>query len=411
MWSFSRLGTFLSCKRQFKYRYIDKISYEGTYIETFMGNVVHKTLDGLYQELKIKELMPFEQLEALYDRLWNEQFKEYEEIKIVKQDRDYDDYYKIGLKCVGNYYNENLDSLKDPKFKFIYTETTFRTANILSKSSDMKLAFTGKIDRIDVYDDKIEIHDYKTSENPPTELEINTKFDYKQLPIYKKLLLLDYRFKDIKEIRVIWHFLRHKLKYEKRVKDEELEETVDTIEKIVKEERREQEYMPTKSMLCNWCSYMKICPLFSNKELIEKNPYDPDIQEGPKLTKSYIELKKEEKELQGKIDGIKEKLIAYSEKFSGEPVYTIESEDKDGQITIKHATEKRIPLSGDPLREDLEKRLKEKGVWEEFSILSSRSINNKINKEGLSDEMQEFFDMYTEDEEVVEIRRSKTKKK
>ena len=107
MWSFSRLGTFLSCKRQFKYRYIDKISYEGTYIETFMGNVVHKTLDGLYQELKIKELMPFEQLEALYDRLWNEQFKEYEEIKIVKQDRDYDDYYKIGLKCIGNYYDNN----------------------------------------------------------------------------------------------------------------------------------------------------------------------------------------------------------------------------------------------------------------------------------------------------------------
>jgi hypothetical protein len=110
-------------------------------------------------------------------------------------------------------------------------------------------------------------------------------------------------------------------------------------------------------------------------------------------------------------EDIKEKLVAYSEKFSGEPMYTIESEDKDQQVTIKHTIEKRIPSSGDPLRDDLEKRLKEKGVWDEFSMLSSRSINSKMNKENLSDEMQEFFDMYTEDEKVVEIRQSKVKKK
>ena len=82
MWSFSRLGTFLSCKRQFKYRYIDKIPYDEAYIEAFMGNIVHETLDRLYQELKIKELIPLEKLEALYDRLWHEKFVEYKEIKM-----------------------------------------------------------------------------------------------------------------------------------------------------------------------------------------------------------------------------------------------------------------------------------------------------------------------------------------
>ena len=71
----------------------------------------------------------------------------------------------------------------------------------------------------------------------------------------------------------------------------------------------------------------------------------------------------------------------------------------------------KIPSSTDPLREDMEKRLKEKGVWEEFSTINSRSINSKINKEKLSDEMQDFFDMYTEEEEVREIRQSNIKKK
>ena len=413
MWSFSKLSTFQSCARKFKFRYIDKIYYNETSIEAFMGSMVHEALDVLYQRLKIGKLIPLKDLEDVYRNFWSEKSKDFEAIRIVKKDLSYDDYFDIGLKCVQDYYSENIDSLKNPQFKFIFTEKTFRTTNILPEPSKLNVPFVGKIDRIDVYDDRVEIHDYKTSAHPPPQLEIESKFDYKQLPLYKRLLLLDYRFKGktAPEIRVVWHFLRHKLKYEKTVNDEELEVALSTIERVVRKERKEQEYSPKKSMLCNWCEYMKICPLFSNKELVEKNPYDPDIQEGPKLAQSYIQLKESEKELQSKIDEVKEKLLAYSEKFSSEPVYAIESEDKNKQVTIKHTVEKRIPSSTDPLRDDMEKRLKDKGAWEEFSTINTRSINSKINKEDLSDDMQDFFDMYTEDQEVVEIRQSKTKKK
>jgi putative RecB family exonuclease len=410
MWSFSKLGTFERCKRRFKFIYMDKIRYQTTSVEAFMGTMVHEALDVLYQRVKIGKLLTLKQLEEEYKKKWEEDSKIYDEIKIVNKELSFDDYFSIGIKCLQNYYEENLDSLMNPKFKFMYTETEFRTKNILPATSRVKIPFRGKIDRIDVYDDRVEIHDYKTSASPPTELEIDTKFDYKQLPLYKRLLLLDYRFKD-KEIRVVWHFLRHKLKYEKVVKDEELEEALDTIEKIVKEERKEQEYRPKKSMLCKWCDYIKICPLYSNEELVKKNPYDPDIVEGPKLAKNYIELRQKEKEIQNEISNVKDRLVEYSKKFSGEPVYTVQTEDQKKQITIKSTVEKKIPSSTDPLREDMEKRLKEKGVWEEFSTINSRSINSKINKEKLSDEMQDFFDMYTEEEEVREIRQSNIKKK
>ena len=410
MWSFSKLGTFLSCKKRFKFRYIDKIYYDTTSIEAFMGSMVHESLDFLYQRVEIGKLITLKDLQTKYEEIWKEKSQEFEDIKIVKKDLSLEDYFGIGMKCLENYYEENLDSLMNPKFKFMYTETTFRTKNILPDSSRITLPFVGKIDRIDVYEDKIEIHDYKTSASPPTQLEIDSKFDYKQLPLYKRLLLLDYRFKD-KEIIVVWHFLRHKLKYEKLVKDEELDVALDTIEKIVKEERREQEYRPNKSMLCNWCDYIKICPLYSNQGLVEKNLNDPEIQEGPKLAKEYIHLREEEKILQSKISDIKDKLVGYSKKFSGEPIYSVKSEDNDRQVTIKLSKEKKVPSSNDPMRVDMEKRLKEIGKWEEFSTINTRSINSKINKEELSDDMQDFFDMYTEDEEVVEIRQGKTKKK
>ena len=195
MWSFSKLSTFQSCARKFKFRYIDKIYYNETSIEAFMGSMVHEALDVLYQRLKIGKLIPLKDLEDVYRNFWDEKSKDFEAIKIAKKDLSYEDYFDIGLKCVQDYYSENIDSLKNPKFKFLFTEKNFRTANILPESSKLKVPFVGKIDRIDVYDDRVEIHDYKTSSNPPTELEIDTKFDYKQLPLYKRLLLLDYRFK------------------------------------------------------------------------------------------------------------------------------------------------------------------------------------------------------------------------
>ena len=409
MWSFSKLGTFERCKRRFKFIYIDKIRYDSTSVEAFMGTMVHEALEILYQKVEIGKLITLKQLEDEYEKKWKESLEQFDEIKIVKKELTMDDYYSIGIKCLQNYYEENLDSLLNPKFKFMFTERKFRTNNILPSSFRLKVPFRGTIDRMDVYEDRVEIHDYKTSSNPPTELEIDTKFDYKQLPLYKRLLLLDYRFKD-KEIRVVWHFLRHKLKYEKVVKDEELEVALETIDRIVREERKEQEYRPKKSMLCNWCDYIKICPLYSNEELVKKNPYDPDVVEGPKLAQEYVELRNKEKEIQNEISDVKDKLVEYSKKFSGEPVYTVQTEDKRKQITIKSTVEKKIPTSTDPLREDLEKKLKEKGVWEEFSMLNSRSINSKINKEKLSDDMQEFFDMYTEEEETREIRQSNVKK-
>ena len=66
MWSFSKLSTFQSCARKFKFRYIDKIYYNETSIEAFMGSMVHEALDVLYQRLKIGKLIPLKDLEDVY---------------------------------------------------------------------------------------------------------------------------------------------------------------------------------------------------------------------------------------------------------------------------------------------------------------------------------------------------------
>ena len=63
MWSFSKLGTFERCKRRFKFIYIDKIRYDSTSVEAFMGTMVHEALEILYQKVEIGKLITLKQLE------------------------------------------------------------------------------------------------------------------------------------------------------------------------------------------------------------------------------------------------------------------------------------------------------------------------------------------------------------
>ena len=79
-----------------------------------MGSMVHETLDVLYQRLKIGKLIPLNDLEGVYRDFWDEKSKDFEAIRIVKKDLSYDDYFDIGIKCVQDYYYENIESLKHP---------------------------------------------------------------------------------------------------------------------------------------------------------------------------------------------------------------------------------------------------------------------------------------------------------
>ena len=99
MWSFSKLGTFERCKRRFKFIYMDKIRYQTTSVEAFMGTMVHEALDVLYQRVKIGKLLTLKQLEEEYKKKWEEDSKIYDEIKIVNKELSFDDYFSIGIKA------------------------------------------------------------------------------------------------------------------------------------------------------------------------------------------------------------------------------------------------------------------------------------------------------------------------
>ena len=56
IYSHSKLSCYETCPYQYKLKYVDKIKVDiPTTIEAFMGDIVHQTLEKLYQNKKFKQ--------------------------------------------------------------------------------------------------------------------------------------------------------------------------------------------------------------------------------------------------------------------------------------------------------------------------------------------------------------------
>src|SRR3990172_10148493 len=90
----SRISTYESCPRQYKYRYVDRIPREEESIEAFLGSRVHEALNKLYRDLQLGKAPSLPGLLAYYEWDWVRRW--HDQVKIVKQDFSIEHYKGIG---------------------------------------------------------------------------------------------------------------------------------------------------------------------------------------------------------------------------------------------------------------------------------------------------------------------------
>ena len=103
VFSHSRLSSFEQCKLKYKFRYIDNIipDIEKT-IESHLGNVVHNTLEWLYNQVKKNKIPTIDEVIVNYSEGWKKDYEE--EIQIVKKYMTAGDYFNKGIQFLINYY-------------------------------------------------------------------------------------------------------------------------------------------------------------------------------------------------------------------------------------------------------------------------------------------------------------------
>ena len=250
IYSHSRLSTYEQCPLKFKYRYIDQIIPEvGETIESLLGKVVHDTLEWLYLLVKKGRVPTIDEIMIYYSTKWERDYDP--KITIVKKDLTNKDYFNKGVKFLIDYYM---------KHKPFNDNTLEVEKGIVIEIGDYKIR--GFIDRLshNLKKDEYEIHDYKTSNNLPTQEKINKD---RQLALYS--IAIKELFGYEKNICLIWHYLAHNQKIYSKRTNEELEQLKKDIIKLIEKIESTKEFHSNKTILCGWCEYKSMCPQFGGK--------------------------------------------------------------------------------------------------------------------------------------------------
>ncbi|MCK5158267.1 MAG: PD-(D/E)XK nuclease family protein [Candidatus Heimdallarchaeota archaeon] len=366
-YSHSRISTFENCPYQYKLKYIDKIKVDvPTTIEAFMGDLVHQTLEKLYKDKKFMKDNSKEELIKFYKDLWEKEYSD--DILIAKADQGLtsENYRKMGLKFIEDYYD---------KYK------PFDQLTILGLETQDRMTLPDgnqwhvRIDKLACDDENnYYVCDYKTNARMKDQEEADAD---RQLALYS--IWVKDKFKDCKSVKLIWHMLAFNKDAISERTDEQLKKLQQEVVDRIKEIESATEFPRKQTALCNYCGFKSECPSFKHEAELEKiedvKKFKED--EGVQLVDEFSEVKTKLSEFKKAEEEFKEKLIAYTKQFDIDVVY-----GSNKKCSVKEFEKVVMPED----KEGFIKLLKDKGLWEECSMvcypkLNSKVVNKDIEKE------------------------------
>ncbi len=389
----SRLSTYEQCPLKYKYQYIDKIKVEeAKTVEAFMGSCVHETLEKLYRDLKLQKHNTLEELLEYYNDQWAKNWSD--DIKIVRKEYTADNYRKTGEKCITDYYNRYAP--------FKERVLGIETVEYINLDPEGQFKWNVRMDRLDYEGEgKYEIHDYKTAGSLPKQEQAD---EDRQLALYS--LWVKENFKDAQSIELVWHYLAFDRELRSERTAEQLEnlreETLKAVKKIVSAE----EFPAKESNLCNWCEYQSICPKWAHLFKVETlPPKEFKEEDGVRLVDEISVLSEQKKELEEKIDAIKQYLIAYAKQIGVEVVF---GSGKKATVSISNDIE--YPAKHSDERAELISLLKQEGLWGDVEDLDIFALKKIIHNREWSDAVLNKLKPYQEEKTTTTVRLANLKK-
>jgi hypothetical protein len=191
------------------------------------------------------------------------------------------------------------------------------------------------------------------------------------------------KFKDCKSVKLVWHMLAFNKEAISERTDEQLKKLEDEVIALIKkiEQATKDKDFPTHvTALCDYCGFKSQCPSFKHQVELEAKEDVKEFKEddGVKLVDEFSEIKLKKKEAEDREEIIKTELIAFAKQKGIDIIY-----GSNNKASVKEFEKVEIA------EEDKEKLitiLKQKGLYETYSMLCSARFNSHIVKGEIKEE-------------------------
>jgi len=376
-YSHSKISTFEQCKYKYKLQYIDKVKVETpTTIEAFMGDMVHQTLEHLYKLKNFNKRVALNILIKFYRDLWDKNYSN--DILIVKAEKEKltsNNYKKMGEKFITHYY-ERMKPFEE--MTILGLETKDRMTLPDGNQWHVRIDKLGCDKEGNYY-----VCDYKTNSRMKDQGEAD---EDRQLALYS--VWVKDKFQDVNSVKLLWHMLAFDKDVISEKTDEQLEKLQQEVCDIIKDIESAKEFPTTVTPLCDYCVYKEICPSFKHEVELKKIE---DIKkfkenEGVQLVDGFSEIKTKQTELKKSEEEFREKLIAYAKQFGIDVVY-----GSNKKCSVKEFD--KIVLPEGENKEKFIQLMKDKGLYEELSMVCYPRLNSKVVSGEIDEELKKMVDI------------------
>jgi putative RecB family exonuclease len=244
VYSFSRVKCFNQCPLRYRYRYLQSLKEAFRSIESFLGNVVHDTLEWMYAE-RDRDSPPDEaSMLEKFAAGWSKSGDD--RVAIIRVDDDEESYLKLGREMLVRFLRDTFDRDR--------SETVALEQRLSVRLSDT-VVFTGIADRVGRTDQgRLFVVDYKTSKNEGTGSEFSEGL---QAPLYAACVLRD---QGEQEVLAGYHYLRHGTTRWQTVDRERAAHLLERFLDLANEAEAAGDFPARPGMLCAWCGFNAECP-------------------------------------------------------------------------------------------------------------------------------------------------------
>lgn len=363
-YSHSRISTFEQCKYKYKLQYIDKIKVDvPTTVECFMGDIVHRTLEKLYNDLKFEKKTSKEDLLVYFNELWSKEWTE--EILIVKKDLTSDNYHKMGEKYVSTYFDhyQPFDQM---------TVLGLETQDRMTLSDGNQ--YHVRIDKLGCIGDTYYVCDYKTNSRMKDQEEADSD---RQLAMYS--IWVKDKFKDAKKVVLLWYMLAFDKEATSSRSEKQLEKLHSEVVAHIKEIESCNDYPTNVTGLCDYCVFKSMCPSFKHEVEIEFKSVEEFSEDfGVKVVDAFSILTQQKKQIEEDLHKLRNKLIEFAKQKEIDVVF-----GSNKKASVKAYDKVVYPDD----KADFIKLIKDKGIYEDISMISYPRLNSLILKKEMDQEV------------------------